>query len=227
MRMIEYCRTPLTRKSFNCFCIVIVISINLVRFVSAGTRSRINNNFDSWRDHQFPDSTFKVPSKTSLIRLKERQRPKKANNHLLSVLSTRFIQTSLQETPPKVILFSTAKAIWSHIRNQPIMIVCASCVIGYSLSRKTKLGILTTTNQSNFKRKIKLNVKMNTSEVISRAFTVWSRAFPIIVHYRFTQAWVDKVMHYDKSRRDEIYQHLHEKHAPETLDIILQLRGEL
>ena len=65
----------------------------------------------------------------------------------------------------------------------------------------------------------------NPLEPAIRAFKFWRRVAPIVVHYKFTEYWF-KFAHIDnKSKRYEIWEKLHELHAPTGLKCILELRG--
>jgi hypothetical protein len=48
---------------------------------------------------------------------------------------------------------------------------------------------------------------IESSKPIRRALYFWSRAGPIVAHYRFTQWWIQK---YPKEDRDQIYERLHD-----------------
>ena len=70
-----------------------------------------------------------------------------------------------------------------------------------------------------------ISIKMSPVEVVSRTFNFWRRAAPIILHYKFTQAWI-AAKQYNREKIDEIYHNIHEMHADDALDIILTMRGE-
>ncbi len=61
--------------------------------------------------------------------------------------------------------------------------------------------------------------------VVGRVFSFWKKAAPIIVHYKFATLWMNRIKHYDRNRRDGIYESLHEKYAPKAKDVILELKG--
>lgn len=101
-------------------------------------------------------------------------------------------------------------------------------VLGYALIRGNRIrGRRRNRNQPEYDHSQQRDDKMKTSQIISRVFLFWTAAAPILLHYRFTQVWVDKIMKYDKGRRDDIYQNLHEMHAPRAQDVVLSLRGEV
>jgi aarF domain-containing kinase len=63
---------------------------------------------------------------------------------------------------------------------------------------------------------------IETSQPIRRALYFWSRAGPIVAHYRFTQWWIQK---YPKEDRDQIYERLHNAYCQPSLQICLHLQG--
>lgn len=63
---------------------------------------------------------------------------------------------------------------------------------------------------------------IETSQPIRRALYFWSRAGPIVAHYRFTQWWIQK---YTKEDRDRIYERLHDAYCQPSLQICLHLQG--
>lgn len=65
---------------------------------------------------------------------------------------------------------------------------------------------------------------LKSQKPIRRAFYFWTHAGPFVVHYRFTQWWLDH-SNADKDRRDRVYGRLHEKYCQPSLDIILHLKG--
>jgi predicted unusual protein kinase regulating ubiquinone biosynthesis (AarF/ABC1/UbiB family) len=61
---------------------------------------------------------------------------------------------------------------------------------------------------------------------VQRALYFWYRAGPIVVHYRFTQWWLNTVVAANnKQHRDQVYETLHNRYCQPCLDIILQLQG--
>ena len=52
----------------------------------------------------------------------------------------------------------------------------------------------------------------------------WTRAGPMVIHYRFTQWWL-KATHADRPKRDLVYDTLHNRYCHPCLDIILHLKG--
>ncbi len=111
-----------------------------------------------------------------------------------------------------------------------------SCALGcHMITHPTRANAQDTTQNAHAK-------KMGKIEVLSRVSCFWWRAAPIIVHYKFTQAWVN--VRYRKiyngidditnnrldeeirrGRRDEIYDELHDKYASIVLDLLLDMRG--
>ena len=61
-------------------------------------------------------------------------------------------------------------------------------------------------------------------EATRRAFYFWSRAGPMVIHYRFTQWWLE-ASHADRLKRDQVYNTLHNRYCHPCLDIILHLKG--
>ena len=101
-------------------------------------------------------------------------------------------------------------------------------------------------------RTYKHSKKMKPQEIMSRTLSFWRQATPIILHYKFTQVWLDlhskqshliesddhlmgsdrivrygplTMKYYDRKKRDEIYETLHSRYADKALDIILEMRG--
>lgn len=101
-------------------------------------------------------------------------------------------------------------------------------------------------------RTYKHSKKMKPQEILSRTLSFWRQATPIILHYKFTQVWLDlhsrqshlietdddligsdrivrygplTMKYYDRKKRDEIYEKLHSRYADKALDIILEMRG--
>jgi len=63
---------------------------------------------------------------------------------------------------------------------------------------------------------------IQSSEPIRRALYFWTRAGPIVVHYRFTQWWLRNS---DKEHRNEVYGRLHDRYCEPSLEIVLHLQG--
>lgn len=61
-------------------------------------------------------------------------------------------------------------------------------------------------------------------EATRRAIYFWSRAGPMVIHYRFTQWWLE-ASHADRPKRDTVYNKLHNRYCHPCLDIILHLKG--
>jgi hypothetical protein len=131
--------------------------------------------------------------------------------------------------------------------NKPLLVLptaAAAISLGISILRPTTVHAYSKHEHSK---------KMKPQEVIMRTLTFWKRAAPIILHYKFTQTWLYfhskphhriiksdndehdnndkrpslpwKFQYYNQQRIDDIYKTLHDKHAPEALEIILQMRG--
>lgn len=58
-----------------------------------------------------------------------------------------------------------------------------------------------------------------------RAAKFWRRVGPIVAHYKLTEAWFKVAHRGDAERRRVTWERLHKMHAPEGLDVILELRG--
>mmetsp|Transcript_62153 Transcript_62153/g.74788 ORF Transcript_62153/g.74788 Transcript_62153/m.74788 type:complete len:686 (+) Transcript_62153:124-2181(+) len=67
--------------------------------------------------------------------------------------------------------------------------------------------------------------KANRLHTVTRALKFWRRIGPIAVDYKFTQFWLERVVHADRETRDRIYEKLHNQHSPESLQFILDFRG--
>ncbi len=52
----------------------------------------------------------------------------------------------------------------------------------------------------------------------------WTNVGPIVLHYKFTEVWF-KLFKIDPSVRHESWEALHEKYAPASLQLILDLKG--
>lgn len=62
--------------------------------------------------------------------------------------------------------------------------------------------------------------------VAGRAITFWKKVAPIIIHYKFATMWMKRIKEYDRPRRDEIYDSLHSRYAPDAKEVCLELKGE-
>jgi len=60
------------------------------------------------------------------------------------------------------------------------------------------------------------------SEQVSRTAYFWTQAFPIYLHYRYTQWRVEGM---SDEEQDAAYNQLHDRYAPEVLRIALRLKG--
>jgi len=67
-------------------------------------------------------------------------------------------------------------------------------------------------------------VKGLSSGAVRRAFFFWRHASPIIVHYKFTQWWLE-ASRADRKTKDRIYDRLHDRYCEPSLNIILNLKG--
>jgi aarF domain-containing kinase len=72
--------------------------------------------------------------------------------------------------------------------------------------------------------KSKSNTKTSPFEPTIRAFKFWRRVGPIVLHYKLTQAWM-KGSNAGARKRAATWNRLHEMHAQDSLDVILELRG--
>lgn len=61
--------------------------------------------------------------------------------------------------------------------------------------------------------------------VVGRVFSFWKKVAPIIVHYKFATIWMKRVKDYDRIKRDEIYETLHQRYAPEAKEVVSELKG--
>lgn len=62
------------------------------------------------------------------------------------------------------------------------------------------------------------------SPIVRRQGTFWLRAFPVYVHYRFTEM-VMRLRGLDQEAQNEVWDRLHEKHADEMLTLVKRLKG--
>ena len=70
------------------------------------------------------------------------------------------------------------------------------------------------------------NIKSSPFEPAMRAFKFWRRVGPIVLHYKLTEVWFQmKGANADPKARAATWHRLHEMHAQDSLDIILELRG--
>ena len=147
-------------------------------------------------------------------------------------------QPYIQRLPLQHMKFLTQKSI-----GLPLVVVSA-----------VSLNLLRTSpaHASTKNRSYKHAKKMKPQEIISRTLSFWRQATPIILHYKFTQIWLDlhsrqshlvesdhdlidcdrivrfgplTMKYYDRQKRDEIYEKLHSRYADKALDIILEMRG--
>lgn len=63
-----------------------------------------------------------------------------------------------------------------------------------------------------------------TDEGFHRSLFFWRKAFPIYLHYRVAQLYMDRFTP-SKAEQDAVYAQLHEKYAPLAFDIVLELKG--
>ena len=75
-----------------------------------------------------------------------------------------------------------------------------------------------------FQRNNKKGLKLAPTNQYLRAITFWSKAGPIVAHYKFTKKWL-KFQNYPLEKRDEIWNQLHDEHAPQAYGILIQFRG--
>ena len=62
------------------------------------------------------------------------------------------------------------------------------------------------------------------SEAVRRAARFWVKIGPVVAHYKFTRWWL-KHTHAPLEHRDAVYGVLHEKYAPITMQVALDLKG--
>ena len=63
------------------------------------------------------------------------------------------------------------------------------------------------------------------SEPMRRAAYFWRRGGPMILHYKFTQWWLNTQYASNRHKRDQVYTALHDKYCSTALDLILNLKG--
>ena len=68
------------------------------------------------------------------------------------------------------------------------------------------------------------NIRSNPFEPTIRAFKFWRRVGPIVLHYKWTQMWM-RSSNANAQQRAATWNRLHEMHAKDSLDVILELRG--
>lgn len=61
-------------------------------------------------------------------------------------------------------------------------------------------------------------------EGFHRSLYFWRKAFPIYLHYRAQQAYME-TLGLPEAEQDAAYERLHETHASDVMDIVLQLKG--
>jgi hypothetical protein len=62
-------------------------------------------------------------------------------------------------------------------------------------------------------------------ETLRRCFYFWTKAGPIVAHYKLTQFWMEHVTKPEKAHRDSVYERLHDKYSQPSLRIVLHLKG--
>eukprot|EP00531_Pseudo-nitzschia_arenysensis_P009620 CAMPEP_0116122852 /NCGR_PEP_ID=MMETSP0329-20121206/4433_1 /TAXON_ID=697910 /ORGANISM="Pseudo-nitzschia arenysensis, Strain B593" /LENGTH=704 /DNA_ID=CAMNT_0003616723 /DNA_START=143 /DNA_END=2257 /DNA_ORIENTATION=+ len=62
------------------------------------------------------------------------------------------------------------------------------------------------------------------SEAVRRAARFWVKIGPVVAHYKFTRWWL-RTSKADLEHRDAVYGKLHEKYAPITMQVALNLKG--
>jgi aarF domain-containing kinase len=67
-------------------------------------------------------------------------------------------------------------------------------------------------------------VKVVASEPARRAFCFWRHAGPMVVHYKFTEWWLESSQA-PLEKRNHVYGKLHDRYSQPSLEIILQLKG--
>jgi aarF domain-containing kinase len=64
----------------------------------------------------------------------------------------------------------------------------------------------------------------HSDEGFNRSLYFWRKAFPIYLHYRAAQLYMERLELSDEEQ-DAEYEKLHDKYAPEVFDIVLELKG--
>ena len=103
----------------------------------------------------------------------------------------------------------------------PLGLVLISRLIGYvagagspSHAAAANAGVNT--------RTANVSVRSNPFEPTIRALKFWRRVGPIVAHYKFTQMWM-RSSNADAQQRAATWNRLHEMHAKDSLDVILEL----
>ena len=71
-----------------------------------------------------------------------------------------------------------------------------------------------------------LHKKMKPHEVVYRVMKFWVKTGPLIVHYQFSRFWMTQIRRYDETRKEIVYERLHERYSPQALEILLDMKGE-
>lgn len=74
---------------------------------------------------------------------------------------------------------------------------------------------------TNFNKQSQLSLH----ESVGRAVMFWKKVAPIIMHYKFASFWMNRVKSYDRDRRDEIYDTLHERYALQAKTVACEMKG--
>jgi hypothetical protein len=177
-------------------------------------------------------------------------------NRQISNASLPFSLTALHQCHHNHNQYKASSTVYQRLnplwKQKPLLAPAAAAAAGLSFSI---ISILRATPAHAYSEN-KHSKKMKPQEVITRTLTFWKRAAPIILHYKFTQTWLNLhhsnsnrcitnnnndenayatkfnwpsfpslFQYYDQQKRDKIYEELHERYAPEALDIVLQMRG--
>ena len=155
------------------------------------------------------------------------------NNHRHNILDFwKFGTQMMQSTTNKFHHHKNNKynSLWNNVwkKNQNLLNIrlTSSCLALVSSAwffypRHARAATTSTTMQQ-------YHDKMKWDEVIGRSLYFWRKSGPIICHYRWAQLWMNTIMkkkYSKKERRDVIYQQLHLRYAPRTLQIILDMKG--
>lgn len=96
----------------------------------------------------------------------------------------------------------------------------AKATTGSTNNEATSVRVPTSTTATAAAR----TARISPLEPTIRAIKFWRRVGPVVMHYKFTQAWF-KLANVDPAVRSDTWDRLHAMHAPASLDVILELRG--
>ncbi len=96
-----------------------------------------------------------------------------------------------------------------------------SAGISFWLAYYVLHGKHTQAKDTNFNKQSQLPLH----ESVGRAVMFWKKTAPIIMHYKFASFWMNRVKSYDRDRRDEIYDTLHERYALQAKTVACEMKG--